>query len=212
MIEFKNITRDYTNRRNKIRALNDISFYINEGEFVIIHGPSGCGKTTLLLTAGGLLKPSSGNVIIYDQDLYLLGHKKRNKIRAQYIGFVFQQYHLIPYLTVIENIMITGLAQKEKIQEQAVFELLKNLGLKNRYNHNPDELSAGEKQRTALARAVIYEPNLILADEITGNLDMNNTERILQFLRNYTETGKTVILATHNKSASKYADRTIKLN
>ena len=212
MIDIRNVTKVFGEGDTKVVALNDISLTIDAGDFVAIMGPSGSGKSTLLNIIGGLDDLTHGEVVMDGKRIDSLDENALVDIRRGKISYVFQQYHLIPYLTVIENIMITGLAQKEKIQELAVFELLKNLGLKNRYNHNPDELSAGEKQRTALARAVIYEPNLILADEITGNLDMNNTERILQFLRNYTETGKTVILATHNKDASKYADRTINLN
>jgi putative ABC transport system ATP-binding protein len=180
MLEFKNITKLYTKDEQKIFALDDFSLTINKGEFVAIQGPSGCGKTTLLLAAGGLLKPDQGEIIINDNNVYNLSIEKRALFRAQNIGFVFQQYHLIPYLNVIENIKVPALAQKLKVDEKKVTDLIQLLGLEKRINHTPAELSAGEKQRTALARALLFNPAVLLADEITGNLDEQNAEIVMK--------------------------------
>jgi putative ABC transport system ATP-binding protein len=211
MLEFKNITKLYSKDEQNIFALNDFSLSINKGEFIAIQGPSGCGKTTLLLAAGGLLKPDQGEIIINEQNVYNLSIEKRALFRAQNIGFVFQQYHLIPYLNVIENIKVSALAQKLDVDEKKVTDLIQLLGLENRMNHTPAELSAGEKQRTALARALLFNPAVLLADEITGNLDEQNVEIVMNCLAEYKNSGGTILLVTHDKNVGVKADSVLKI-
>ena len=209
MLYIENISKKYTTENKTIHALDNISLTVEKGEFLAIHGPSGCGKTTLLLTAGGLLHPDEGRILIESKNIYDLSAEKRAVFRAKNIGFVFQQYHLIPYLTVLENVQVPALAQKNSVPENKIYELIESLGLKERLQHTPAELSAGEKQRTALARALLYNPKILLADEITGNLDQGNTDIVMNCLSGFTERGGTILLVTHNKNVNDMAHRTI---
>ena len=211
MIHIENISKIYSMDKKTIHALSEFSLNIEKGEFIAIQGPSGCGKTTLLLITGGLLHPDHGRVLINNEDIYNLSPERRTIFRAQNIGFVFQQYHLIPYLTVLENVQLPQLAQENNIPENEIFELIESLGLKERLQHIPAELSAGEKQRTALARALLYNPRILLADEITGNLDQGNTEIVMNCLSDYSARGGTVMLVTHEKEENRLAHRTIYL-
>ena len=211
MIQIENVTKTYTKGDSTVIALDNISVSVAKGEFVVVKGSSGCGKTTLLLTAGGLLHPQEGKVIINNQDLSELSVEAMAEFRAANIGFVFQQYHLIPYLSIIENVNITTLAHKSDVSSDRAQELIEELGLKERMHHTPAELSAGEKQRTALARALLYNPPVILADEITGNLDQENASIVLTKLRAFTKSGGTVLLVTHDEKAFDYADRIIEM-
>jgi ABC-type lipoprotein export system ATPase subunit len=211
MIHIENISKIYSMDKKTIHALSEFSLNIEKGEFIAIQGPSGCGKTTLLLITGGLLHPDHGRVLINNEDIYNLSPERRTIFRAQNIGFVFQQYHLIPYLTVLENVQLPQLAQKNNIPENEIFELIESLGLKERLQHIPAELSAGEKQRTALARALLYNPRILLADEITGNLDQGNSEIVMNCLSDYSARGGTVMLVTHEKEENRLAHRTIYL-
>ena len=211
MIQIENVTKTYTKGDSTVKALDNISVSVAKGEFVVVKGSSGCGKTTLLLTVGGLLQPQEGKVIINKQDLSELSVEAMAEFRAANIGFVFQQYHLIPYLSIIENVNITTLAHKSDVSSDRAQELIEELGLKERMHHTPAELSAGEKQRTALARALLYNPPVILADEITGNLDQENASIVLTKLRAFTKSGGTVLLVTHDEKAFDYADRIIEM-
>ncbi len=211
MIHIENISKIYSMDKKTIHALSEFSLNIEKGEFIAIQGPSGCGKTTLLLITGGLLHPDHGRVLINNEDIYNLSPERRTIFRAQNIGFVFQQYHLIPYLTVLENVQLPQLAQENNIPENEIFELIESLGLKERLQHIPAELSAGEKQRTALARALLYNPRILLADEITGNLDQGNSEIVMNCLSDYSARGGTVMLVTHEKEENRLAHRTIYL-
>ena len=211
MVHIENISKIYNMDKKTIHALGEFSLTIEKGEFIAIQGPSGCGKTTLLLITGGLLHPDQGRVIINSENIYNLTPEKRAIFRAQNIGFVFQQYHLIPYLTVLENVQLPQLAQENNIPENEIIELIESLGLKERLQHIPAELSAGEKQRTALARALLYNPKILLADEITGNLDQGNIEIVMNCLSDYSARGGTVMLVTHEKEENKLAHRTIYL-
>ena len=211
MIHIENVTKTYTKGDSTVKALDNISVSVAKGEFVVVKGSSGCGKTTLLLTAGGLLHPQEGKVIINNQDLSELSVEAMAEFRAANIGFVFQQYHLIPYLSIIENVNITTLAHKSDVSSDRAQELIEELGLKERMHHTPAELSAGEKQRTALARALLYNPPVILADEITGNLDQENASIVLNKLSAFTNSGGTVLLVTHDEKAFDYADRIIEM-
>ena len=211
MLEFENISKIYHKNGKTIRVLDNFSLSVNKGEFIAIQGPSGCGKTTLLLAAGGLLHPDNGKIIIDGEDIYSLNAEKRALFRAQNIGFVFQQYHLIPYLTILENVKVPLLAGKSMIDDIKVMELIDSLRLTDRLHHTPSELSAGEKQRTALARAMLFEPKILLADEITGNLDPENIEIVMNNLDLYKKSGGTILLVTHDSNISKKADKIIYL-
>ncbi|MBT3385641.1 MAG: ABC transporter ATP-binding protein [Prolixibacteraceae bacterium] len=211
MLQLENITKKYTKENQTILALNGVTLKASEGEFVVVSGASGSGKTTLLLAAGGLLKPSSGKIQINSTDIYNLTQEERSVFRANNIGFVFQQYHLIPYLTIIENVKVPMLANKSNISDKEVIELIDSLGLKDRLHHIPAELSAGEKQRTALARALLFKPKILLADEITGNLDPENIEIVMNRLADFKNSGGTILLVTHDKEVSKKADRIVYL-
>ena len=209
MLHIENISKKYTTENKIIHALDNISLTVEKGEFLVIHGPSGCGKTTLLLAIGGLLHPDEGRILIENENIYDLSAEKRAVFRANNIGFVFQQYHLIPYLTVLENVQVPALAQKNNVPENKIYELIDSLGLKERLQHTPAELSAGEKQRTALARALLYNPKILLADEITGNLDQGNRDIVMNCLADFTARGGTILLVTHDININIPAHRTI---
>ncbi len=184
---------------------------LDAGEFVAVQGPSGCGKSTLLLTAGGLLKPSSGTVTIDGQDPYSMTADERASFRARTIGFVFQQFHLVPYLSVYENIIAPGMAVETKANPERAQQLIERFGLTDRQNHVPAKLSSGERQRVAMARSLLNEPKLILADEPTGNLDHENAEILLQFLTDFASEGGGVLLVTHDDRAVSHAQKAIHL-
>lgn len=211
MIRIENVTKTYTKGENIVRALDNVSLTASKGEFIVVKGSSGCGKTTLLLAAGGLLHLDEGKIYINSQDLYNLSSQEMAEFRSVNIGFVFQQYHLIPYLSILENVSIPSLAHQAKIPENFAIELIDDLGLKERMHHTPGELSAGEKQRTALARALLYTPKVILADEITGNLDDKNSSIVLAKLKAFVNTGGTVMLVTHDEKAFAFADKIIEM-
>ena len=208
MILLENITKDYLTRRGIVTALNNINLHIEKGEFVTITGPSGSGKTTLLMIIAGMLKPTAGKVIFNSYNLYETKLQNRIKIRSEHIGFVFQMFHLIPYLNVIENIGLSDRGKRKAFDYNA---LINSLSLQGRVYHKPSELSAGEKQRVALARALINEPPVILADEPTGNLDRDNAWAIMEYLRKLHESGRTIIMASHNTEFVNYGKRTINL-
>lgn len=211
MLEFKNISKWFNGTQGKVTALKDVSFSVRPGELLAIRGPSGCGKTTLLLTAGGLLRPSDGQMSLDGQDPYALSPEKRSKLRASTIGFVFQQFHLIPYLTVRQNIMTASLAVPLKEATERAQQLISRFGLDDRADHVPSKLSTGERQRTALARALLNEPKLMLADEPTGNLDEDNAQTVLGYLSQYVSDGGCVLLVTHDARAAAHATRSLQM-
>lgn len=210
MLKIENLTKTFQADNQTIWALKDISFSVNEGEFVAIQGPSGCGKTTLLLTIGGLLKPDSGTIMINDINPYSLSTEKRAKFRAEKIGFVFQEFYLIPYLSVIDNILVPTITKKQTSTREYAYDLIKYFKLQKRINYLPYKLSSGERQRVALARALLNHPKLILADEPTGNLDYENAHIILKYLVELAEDkSHSIILVTHNIHISEYAHRVL---
>jgi len=211
MVCLENVVKTYRTRRGDVKALNDINLRIEKGEFVVICGPSGSGKTTLLMTIAAMLHPTSGIVSVEQNNLYAMSVQARAKFRAENIGFVFQMFHLVPYLNIVENVLLAGGAVGKKNKNAEALELIEKLGLDGRNYHKPAELSAGEKQRTAIARALFNRPNIILADEPTGNLDSDNATSVLGYLSEFHKAGGTVILATHGVEAERFADRTINL-
>lgn len=212
MLEFKNVTKWFDGAEGKVTALSEISFSVQPAELLAVRGPSGCGKTTLLLIAGGLLSPDSGQIGLDGQDPYELGPEMRNKLRARTIGFVFQQFHLIPYLSVRQNIQVASLAVPANEAAERTQELISHFGLDDRAGHVPAQLSTGERQRTALARALLNRPKVILADEPTGNLDEDNAQTVLGYLSQYVSDGGCVLLVTHDVRAAGHATRTLQMS
>lgn len=203
MLQALNVDKTY---KQNIQALNQASLTMNSGELVSIHGASGCGKTTFLLCCGGLLKPQAGTVQINQTDIYQLSHNQRAAFRAQHIGFVFQQFHLIPYLTAKQNILTADLGSAQENAEKRADELLELIGLNDRASHKPAELSAGQNQRIAVARALFHKPALILADEPTGNLDPESGAGVLDLLKQCSE--KTAVLVvSHDERLQTVATR-----
>ena len=210
MLVLENLSKAYRTRIHKVKALDGVSLRIEKGEFVVVCGPSGSGKTTLLMMIAAMLHPSRGSVRFEDKDIYKMTGPERAQFRANNIGFVFQMFHLVPYLNVLENVLVAGGAIGKTDRTRAK-ELLQRLGLQHRIRHRPSELSAGEKQRAAIARALLNRPKLILADEPTGNLDPDNAAGVLKHLHEFQQDGGTVVVATHGPAADEFATRTIHL-
>jgi ABC-type lipoprotein export system ATPase subunit len=207
MLLLEKVSKTYPKDKARITALAPIDSRVRPGELVALQGPSGSGKTTCLLIAGGLLSPDNGRVLVDGHDLYAMSANRLAGFRSQYIGFVFQQYHLIPYLSVLENILAPEAAQGRPDDNGRGRALARQFGLEHRLDHTPAELSCGEKQRTALARALLFRPRLLLADEITGNLDDVNAAIVLGYLREFVKAGGSVLLATHDREVAAQADR-----
>ncbi len=211
MLILQNLTKTYRTRAGEVKALDGVSLQIDKGEFVAVCGPSGSGKTTLLMMMAAMSRPSGGTVRFDDRDLYEMTGPARARFRAEKIGFVFQMFHLVPYLNVLENVLLAAAVVRKRDGEAQAEELLQRLGLQHRLGHRPSELSAGEKQRTAIARALLNQPKLILADEPTGNLDPENARCVLRHLQDFQKEGGTVIVATHGPAAREFATRTVNL-
>ncbi len=211
MLNIRNLSKYYEGPGGTIRAVEDVSVTVGDGEFVAVQGPSGCGKTTLLLAAGGLLAPDKGTVHIGGHDPYAMSPDERAKFRAAEIGFVFQQFYLVPYLTVKENILAPSIALPVPDAESRAAALMERFNLAGRSGHVPSELSTGERQRTALARAILNNQKLLLADEPTGNLDRENAETVLNFFIEFAESGGSALMVTHSKTAAAKAHRTVRL-
>lgn len=208
ILQIQNLTKTYAGPRGTVGAVEDISLTLAKGDFVAVQGPSGCGKSTLLLAAGGLLAPTAGTIAIDGQDLYALSPDQRAKCRAAKIGFVFQQFHLIPYLDVLDNVLAPTVALPLPDGRAKAISLIDRFGLNHRLHHVPAALSTGERQRAALARALLHDPPLLLADEPTGNLDEANGEAVLSHLADFARHGGAILLVTHDPKAAKHATRT----
>ena len=213
MLGMKSVSKTYAHRGRTVKALDNVSLEIERGDYVSIVGPSGSGKSTFLLMFGGMLSPASGTVEVDGQSLYGLSPEKRATVRREKIGFVFQTFNLVPYLTALENVQIplflAHLGDAE--QKQRATALLKRIGLGDRLDHKPSELSVGQQQRVALARMLANDPPIILADEPTGNLDPETSEAVLGFLRDVNNEGRTVVMVTHDMRAAATAKRTLRL-
>jgi putative ABC transport system ATP-binding protein len=202
MLRLNSVTRSFVKDGRTITVLDGLSLEMRPGDFVAVQGPSGCGKTTLLLTCGLLLTPNAGAVTILQSDVYKLSADARAAFRARHIGFVFQQFHLIPYLNVCENILAPAAALCTPEVERRARELLERFGLKDRDRHYPAELSTGERQRACFARALLHQPSLLLADEPTGNLDGDNACIALDAMADFAAGGGMVLLVTHDERAA----------
>ncbi len=211
MLILEKINRIYPSSNGDIRAIDDVNLHIQKGDFAVINGPSGCGKTTLLMVISGMCEPNYGKVFFQDCDISSMNMARKSSIRGDNFGFVFQSFHLVPYLNVLENVMLAERQHFSNSSKKAM-EILKKVGIADRAGHFPSQLSAGEKQRTAIARAILKNPAMILADEPTGNLDMENEKIIFEYLKDYNKNGGTVIAATHSESAKKYANRFFIMN
>ncbi len=211
VLQVSRLGKSYRRGAGLVRALDDVSLEVAAGEFVAVQGPSGCGKTTLLLASGGLLRPDAGRVLVETQDLYALDPEQRGRFRARHIGFVFQQFHLVPFLSVLDNILAPTLALPVADAPERARDLALRFGLQGRLDHVPAELSTGERQRVALARALLGQPKLVLADEPTGNLDAANAATVLEDLAAFARDGGAVLLVTHDPAAARHAQRTLSL-
>jgi len=208
MLELTAITKRYTRGKEIFTALEDINLKIGSGEFLSVTGASGAGKSTLLYIIGGLIKPDSGSVTLRGKSIYEMTMREKDLYREKNIGFVFQQFHLMPYLTVEENIRLACHEKNNCDRIGTYLEKCSLTGLKNKY---PSELSVGEKQRTAFIRAIISSPEILLADEPTGNLDAGNSQTLMDLIGDYRRSGGTVILVSHNPEIARYTDRSAKL-
>jgi putative ABC transport system ATP-binding protein len=231
LLELSGVSKTYHGAAGgKVDALREVSLRLDAGQFIAIRGPSGCGKSSLLMIAGTLLKPDSGDVILAGERPYEMSSDERAKFRAQRLGFVFQQFHLVPYLSVLENVLAATLplprhalqvaGQRGDSSQEATeasahrraSELLQRFGLGDRLGHTPNQLSSGERQRCALARAMLNRPALLLADEPTGNLDSENAAIVLHAMREFTHEGGAVLLVTHDEHACAAADQTLQMS
>lgn len=212
ILEVKNLCKTYGKGETEVKALNNISFSVDKGEFVAIIGPSGSGKSTLLHILGGVDVPTSGSVIINGEDISKLNETALAIFRRRQIGLIYQFYNLIPILTVEENLTLPLRLDGRKPDERQTEYLVKTLGLENRLDHLPNQLSGGQQQRVSIGRALINNPALMLADEPTGNLDSENSKEIVSLLRKFNkEQNQTVIIITHDERIALAADRIIEI-
>lgn len=204
-----NLTKKFGNGDSAVYAVREVSFQVNSGEFVSLMGESGAGKSTLLSIIGAMNAPSSGKLVVEGIDIYSLGKERRTDFRREFLGFVFQSFHLIPYLSVLENVALplttAPLGRKEK--RQMAQDALSWVNLVDKGNRLPGEISGGEKERVAIARAIVNDPPILLADEPTGNLDTKTSGEIMGLLRKLNGEGTTIIMVTHSHECSRYAGR-----
>jgi putative ABC transport system ATP-binding protein len=212
-IEGQELVKIYGNGESAVSAIADMRFGIEAGEFVAVMGESGSGKSTLLSVLGAMNVPTGGRLLVDDIDIYRLGAERRADFRREFLGFVFQSFHLVPYLTVIENVMLplaivrAGKKQKREMSVAA----LENVGLANKSNRLPNQISGGEKERVAIARAIVNEPPILLADEPTGNLDSKTSREIMELMSRLNRQGMTIVMVTHSPESAAYARRTLKI-
>lgn len=212
MLKAQSVSRTFTRKHGVVHALSSVSIEIRDGEFVSIIGPSGSGKSTLLLALGGMSHPTQGTVVWDGESVYDWDVKKRSRWRGVNVGFVFQSFNLVPYLTVYENVRV-GLALSDggATKSESIDRVLEDLDLLDRKDHLPSELSVGQQQRVALARALVKKPRLILADEPTGNLDPDTGKEVMDIVRRQHQAGTTVVMITHDPYNARLAQRTVKI-
>ncbi|WP_425399023.1 ABC transporter ATP-binding protein [Aeoliella sp.] len=209
MFQLNNVSKTYRRRQQQVVAFEVDSLAIDSGEYVAIVGPSGSGKTTLLSLLGGMLSPDEGEVLLDGHPMYELSVARRTELRRQYLGFVFQTFNLVPYLTALENVAIPLLLNgaPKAVQNMRAKELLEEVDLAERIDHKPSELSVGQQQRVALARTMANDPKVILADEPTGNLDPESREMVLSKFDEFVAEGRTIVTVTHDPAAASRAKR-----
>ncbi len=213
ILKTKDLCKSYGIGEIKVEALKNINISVQQGEFVAIVGASGSGKSTLLHLLGGIDKPTCGNVIVDEADIYALSEKELAVFRRRKIGFIFQSYNLIPVLTAEENMTMPLLLDNREVDKKYFEELLTILGLQNRRNHLPSELSGGQQQRVSIGRAMVYKPSIILADEPTGNLDSKNSKEIIELLQySVKKYHQTLIVIIHDLAIASAADRVITID
>lgn len=204
LIQIKNLSKEF----GKVKALDNINLNIYKGEWLAIMGPSGSGKSTLLNILSLMDDPSSGKYILDNEDLEQINEEQKITLRREKIGLIFQQFHLIPYLSALENVMLSQYYHSS-VDEEDAKAVLEKVGLSHRLSHLPNQLSGGEQQRVCIARALINNPEILLADEPTGNLDEANEKIVLETLQKLKNEGKTIVLITHNPELAKFSDRTL---
>ena len=210
LLKVEHLSKVYGTGENEVRALDDVSFYIQNGEFVAIIGPSGSGKSTLLHILGGVDRPTSGHVYLDGTDIYSKNQEQLAIFRRREVGLIYQFYNLIPVLNVEENITLPVLMDGRKVNEEHLLELLTTLDLAERRQHLPNQLSVGQQQRVSIGRALINAPSIVLADEPTGNLDSRNSQEIMELLRlSNRKYGQTLVMITHDENLALQADRII---
>lgn len=212
LLTLDSVSKTFKTSRMEVKALHDVSLCVMPGEFIAVMGPSGCGKSTLLLTCGTLLSPDAGTVMFQDANPYFLSPDQRAAFRAAHIGFLFQQFHLIPYLNARANVLTAVTKMTATEARRRADELLEQFGLSARARHFPSELSVGERQRVGLARAILNAPPLLLADEPTGNLDAAAGSLVMDALADYARHGGAVLMVTHDPVGMTLATRTLKMN
>lgn len=210
MLKMENISKAFPRREGRVQVLENFSLEVPGGKLVAVQGASGCGKTTLLLVAAGLLRPDTGTVEVAGTLLYSLRRDRQAAFRNRHIGMVFQQFHLLPYLSVRENILVPALLAGEDAGD-AADALVERFGLAKRAGHRPAELSTGERQRTALARALLPGPSVLLADEPTANLDHENAQTVLRALADFAREGHAVLMVSHDPRVADFADSSLQL-
>ena len=213
LFHLEGLNKAYSKSSVIVQALCGVTLQLDEGDFVAVQGPSGSGKSTLLLTSGTMLTPDSGSVMIFGQSPYAMTANERAAFRAKNIGFIFQQFHLVPYLTVFENVQAAslGLQASKRMTNSKVEQLLDQFGLVSRSRHYPSELSVGERQRCCVARSLLNDPKLLLADEPCGSLDENNAQIVMHALKRFSKNGGAVLLVTHDSRATQMADRVMQM-
>jgi len=214
MLQLESICKKYSRKSNEVVALHPTTLEIPEGDFVSIIGPSGSGKTTLLSILGAMSAPTEGKLVLDGESVYDLPIPQRANLRQKKIGFVFQTFNLIPYLTALENVQVPLAIAKVPAVEQLerAKMLLEKVGLESRMDHKPDELSVGQQQRVALARMLVNDPAIILADEPTGNLDPETKEQVMSYLTEFNEEGRTIIMVTHDLPSAQCAKKVLTLS
>ncbi|WP_283153384.1 ABC transporter ATP-binding protein [Guptibacillus hwajinpoensis] len=212
ILQIENLSKVYGKGETAVKALDNVSFSVKKGEFVVIIGPSGSGKSTLLHLLGGVDRPTSGNVLVDNTNIYQLDETQLAIFRRRQIGLIYQFYNLIPILTVEENITLPMLLDEHKVDQKQLENIVGTLGLHNRLGHLPNQLSGGQQQRVSIGRALISNPSIMLADEPTGNLDSQNSSEIMELLKMFNKNyNQTLIVITHDERIALQADRVISI-
>ncbi|MCG8633973.1 MAG: ABC transporter ATP-binding protein [Desulfobacterales bacterium] len=213
LIEVHSLNKTYASGNTSVVAIDEMDFSIDDGEFVTVTGQSGSGKSTLLSVLGAMNRPTGGRILVDSLDLYALTNEQRADFRSEYMGFIFQSFQLVPYLTVLENVKlpmaVTGRKNREK--NEMAMTVIERVGLTDKAHRLPDQLSGGEQERVAIARAIVNRPPIILADEPTGNLDSKTANEIMGLLQGLNREGHTIIMVTHNSEMEAHASRTIRV-